>query len=87
MATTSLSSKGQVIIPKPIRVFHNWQAGQKLQIIDTAEGVLLRPAPTFAETTLEQVTACLPYLGPAKSLAEMEDAIRQGVEEKGRDRD
>jgi len=86
MPTTSLSSKGQVIIPKPIRVVHNWHPGQKLDIIDTGDGILLKAATPFASTTLDQVTACLPYRGPAKTLEEMEDAIRRGVEEAGRDR-
>jgi hypothetical protein len=35
----------------------------------------------FLETTLDQVAGCLKYLGKAKSLDEMEDAIRQGVTE------
>ncbi|MCX5875987.1 MAG: AbrB/MazE/SpoVT family DNA-binding domain-containing protein [Deltaproteobacteria bacterium] len=86
MPTTSLSSKGQVIIPKPIRSLHNWRPGQKLQVIDMEDGILLKAAQPFTETTLEQVAACLPYLGKAKTLAEMEEAIRQGVEEANRDR-
>lgn len=86
MPTTSLSSKGQVIIPKPIRALHNWHPGQKLQIIDTEDGILLKPASPFAETALDQVTGCLPYHGKAKTLAEMEEAIRLGAEEACRDR-
>jgi AbrB family looped-hinge helix DNA binding protein len=86
MPTTSLSSKGQVIIPKPIRSLHNWHPGQKLQVIDLEDGILLKAAQPFPETTLEQVAACLPYHGKAKTLAEMEEAIRQGAEEAGRDR-
>lgn len=86
MPTTSLSSKGQVIIPKPIRSLHNWRPGQKLQVIDMEDGILLKAAQPFTETTLEQVAACLPYQGKAKTLAEMEEAIRQGVEETNRGR-
>jgi hypothetical protein len=33
----------------------------------------------FLKTTLDQVVGCLKYSGKAKSLDEMEDAIRQGV--------
>ncbi len=86
MLTTNLSSKGQVIIPKPIRTLHNWHPGQKLQIIDTDDGVLLKAAFPFEETTLDQVTGCLPYHGRAKTLAEMEAAIRRGAEAACRDR-
>jgi len=87
MPTTSLSSKGQVIIPKPIRSLHNRHPGQKLQIIDTEDGILLKPASPFAETALDQVTGCLPYHGKAKTLEEMEEAIRLGAQEACRDRD
>jgi len=85
MPTTSLSSKGQVIIPKPLRSLHNWHPGQKLQVIDLEDGILLKAAQPFTETTLEQVAACLPYQGKAKTLTEMEEAIRQGAEETDRD--
>ena len=85
MPTTSLSSKGQVIIPKPLRSLHNWRPGQKLQVIDLEDGILLKAAQPFTETTLEQVAACLPYQGKAKTLTEMEEAIRQGAEETDRD--
>ena len=87
MPTTSLSSKGQVIIPKPLRSRHNWRPGQKLQVIDMKDGVLLKAAQPFPETTLKQVAACLPYHGKAKTLTEIDEAIRQGTKETDRDRD
>lgn len=86
MTTTSLSSKGQVIIPKPLRSLHNWHPGQKLQVIDTDDGILLKAAQPFEETTLAGVAGCLPYTGKAKTLDEMSEAIRLGVEETNRDR-
>jgi len=85
MPTTSLSSKGQVVIPKPIWQSHNWHPGQKIQIIDTKDGVLLTPAALFAETSLDQVAGCLPCHGPAKTIEEMDEAIRLGAEEACRD--
>jgi len=80
MATTVLSSKGQVIIPKPIRNAHHWEAGQRLEVIDSEEGILLKPAAPFPESSLADVAASLPYQGKPKTLAEMEIAIRQGAE-------
>jgi len=79
MLTTKLSSKGQVIIPKEIRNRHHWESGQELQAIDTDEGIMLRPASPFAETTLKEVASCLSYSGKTKTLAEMEAAIRKGA--------
>lgn len=86
MPTTSLSSKGQIIIPKPIRSQHHWHPGQKFEVIDTAEGLLLKEAAPFVETSLDQVAACLPYSGKAKTLAEMEEAIQRGATETADDR-
>lgn len=86
MPTTVLSSKGQIIIPKPIRNAHNWKPGQKLEVIDSADGILLKPASPFPATTVEEVSGSLPYKGKPKSLAEMEEAIAKGVKETNRDR-
>ena len=81
MNTTKLSSKGQVIIPKPIRSAHHWEPGLELIVIDTEEGVLLKQKTPFTETKLENVAGCLHYSDNPKSLEEMEQAIKQGVKE------
>ncbi len=81
METTKLSSKGQVIIPKPVRSAHHWDPGQELLVIDLGDGVLLKPKAPFSETTLDDVASCLKYSGKPQSLEEMEDAIRQGVKD------
>lgn len=81
METTRLSSKGQVIIPKKLRDAYQWLAGQELVAIDTGDGVLLQPKQVFEETQLADVSGCLPYQGKAKTLAELDDAIRQGISE------
>jgi AbrB family looped-hinge helix DNA binding protein len=81
MSKTRLSSKGQVIIPKSSRAAHHWEAGQELVVIDTEEGVLLKPARPVAKSTLEELSGCLRYQGPAKSLEDMERAIKKGANE------
>jgi len=86
MPTTTLSSKGQVIIPKPLRDAHNWKPGQQLEVIESGDGILLKPAEPFPKTTLADVAGCLTYKGKAKTLAEMEEAIAKGVKETFRDR-
>lgn len=80
METTKLSSKGQVIIPKAVRNAHRWGPGQEFQVIDTPDGVLLRPNRSFPESDLDQVAGCLKYDGLPKTLDEMEQAIVQGFE-------
>jgi len=86
MATTVLSSKGQIIIPSPIRTAHQWEPGQKFEAIDTGDGVLLKPAGPFRKTNIKEVTSCLRYDGPKKTVAEMNEAIAQGVRESSHDR-
>lgn len=81
MKTTKMSSKGQVIIPKALREIHHWKEGQELIAIDVGDGILLKPKKPFPETTLDLVAGCLKYQGTPKSLEDMEDAIRQGLEE------
>jgi AbrB family looped-hinge helix DNA binding protein len=79
MESTRLSSKGQVIIPKSLRVAHNWEVGQELIAINLGDGILLKAKNPFPETTLEQVAGCLKYNGEPKSLEEIEDGIRKGM--------
>lgn len=86
MATTVLSSKGQIIIPKPLREAHQWKPGQRLEIIESGEGVMLKPTKPFPLTTLAEVAGSLAYKGKAKTLAEMEEAIAKGVAERSHDR-
>ncbi len=81
MEITKVSNEGQVIIPEQLRKSHGWETGQELIVIDIGDGVLLKPKKPFAETTLNEVAGCLKYQGTPKSLDDMDDAIRQGIEE------
>ena len=82
METTKLSSKGQVIIPKHYRNSHHWEAGQELIVIDTGDGILLKPKTPFQETSIENVASCLKYTGKPKSIEDMELAIAQGIKDR-----
>lgn len=80
--TTTVSTKGQVILPQAIRRKRHWDAGTKLIVEDTADGVLLRSEPLFKPTTLEDVYGCLKYEGPARTLDEMDAAIEAEIKER-----
>ena len=69
--TTTVSTKGQVILPKAIRQRRNWTAGMRLIVEDTPDGVLLKAAPIFAATLPEDVAGMLAYRGRPKTLEEM----------------
>lgn len=73
--TTTVSTKGQVILPKAIRRALGWDAGTRLVVENRPEGVLLKPEPLFPETRPEDVYGCLAWKGPTKSLAEMDEAV------------
>ena len=79
MNSTKLSSKGQVIIPKYIRSSYHWEAGQELIVIDTGDGILLKPKAAFLESMLSEVAGCLHYEGAAKTIEEMDVAVAKGV--------
>ena len=73
--TTVLSTKGQVILPKPIRQRRHWEAGTRLIVEETADGVLLRSAERFPRTEAADVFASLPFAGKAKTQTEMEQGV------------
>lgn len=72
MATTGLSSKGQVTLPKAVRDRHGWQPGVELEAEDRGGAVVLRPAKPFAQTTLDEVRSCLKYDGPPFTIEDMD---------------
>ncbi len=74
-STARVSTKGQVVLPRAIRQALRWEAGTRLVVENTPEGVLLKPAPVFTETRPENVFGRLSYGGPPRSLAEMEAGV------------
>jgi len=73
--TTVLSTKGQVILPQAIRKQRQWNAGTRLTVENTPDGVLLRPVPEFTPTKPADVFRCLAYAGKPKTLTDMDQAI------------
>ena len=73
--TTTVSTKGQVILPKAIRQALRWEAGLRLTVESTREGVLLKPLPAFPESRPKDVYGRLASSGASKSLVEMEAGV------------
>lgn len=86
METAKVSKKGQVIIPQAMRKAYGWEAGQELIIIDTGDGILIKPKKPFPQTTLGEVAGCLKYQDTPKTIEEMDLAISQGIREEWHDR-
>ena len=76
----TVSTKGQVLLPKAIRRRLGWEAGTQLVVENTPGGRLLKAAPAFATTRPEDVFGCLPGDGPARALEEMEAGRAGGSE-------
>ena len=75
--TTTISTKGQVILPKPLRDQRDWKPGTRLIVEERPEGVLLRKAPEFAPTRLEDVVGMLHTPGLILTVEEMDQALDQ----------
>lgn len=75
--TTTLSAKGQIVIPKGVRDAHDWQPGTGFEVIDRPDGVLLRPlriaVPRLSLAAFRAAVA--PHEGPVVTLAEMDAAV------------
>lgn len=76
---TKLSAKGQVVIPKDVRDRLRWTQGQALDVVETADGVLLKRPQKFGTLTvqeaLERIRGRVKYTGPPLSVEEMNEAI------------
>jgi AbrB family looped-hinge helix DNA binding protein len=77
--TTTVSTKGQVILPKAVRDRRHWAPGTRLVVEETPDGVLLKLAPLFPPTRLEDVFGSLRHSGPPVTLEQMDQAIADDV--------
>lgn len=80
MATTKLSAKGQIILPKSVRDANRWAPGTEFSVENVSDGVLLKPLRPFGRTKLEQVAGYLSRpKATARSVEEMDAAIMKHV--------
>lgn len=66
-ATITLSSKGQVVIPKEIRDELHWEAGTELTLIANASGVTLKAVPKKTGRNMADLIGMLKHDGPPLS--------------------
>lgn len=82
MATTRLSTKGQVILPKSIREQGRWEPGTEFEVTARDGGVFLAPKSRRKRYTIDDLIGCLPYDGPPKTLEDMQRGIDQALAER-----
>ena len=73
--TTTVSTNGQIDLPKAIRDELGWAAGTRLIAEKRPEGVLFRREPLFEPTRLEDVRGCPPWNGEPVSIEEMDAGV------------
>ncbi len=77
-SATRVTSKGQVVIPKPVRDQLRWASGTPLAVEIMSDGaVRLAPLPT--EDVIEALYGCLKDL-PGDPLADLEAEHRAEIE-------
>ncbi len=59
METVTLSSKGQLVIPKEVRRSAQLQAGDQFAVSYVEGEIRLRPLPATTATSLDAVAGCL----------------------------
>ncbi|WP_419808088.1 AbrB/MazE/SpoVT family DNA-binding domain-containing protein [Sphingomonas sp.] len=78
-AYTTLSGKGQVVIPKDVRDRLRLAPGDRLDVVERPDGVLLRRTVAPDGDGFDEITARIrnrvKYRGPVVSVEEMNGAI------------
>lgn len=75
MATATITSKGQVTIPKEIRERHKLEAGRKIEFMEDANGII-SICPVTANVTKLKGMVRKPSV--PVSLEKMKEAVRKG---------
>lgn len=84
MITTTLSGKGQIVIPKALRESRRLRPGTRFIVEEISAGILLRPNRKFTPTRPEDGLGCTGYKGPAINVQEMDQAIQRDIRKRWR---
>ena len=82
MTSVRLSTKGQIVIPKAMRLARKWSAGADIDVIDTPEGILLKAKSPPKRFSLDDLYGVANYKGPPKTLEDMEQGIDDAMRER-----
>jgi len=76
MPTTTLTSKGQLTLPKEIRERLGWHEGDRFTVeVDGGRAILTR-----AKTTVDDLMNVLPRASRKRTIEEMDRAVRSRVQ-------
>lgn len=71
MPTVTLSTTGQVVIPKEIRDALHWEVGAELTLTEVGNGILLKATPKKSGKRLEDLIGMLQHDGPPIPIEEL----------------
>ncbi len=79
MERVTISSKGQMVIPKSLRESHHIRTGDQFIVSAVGDELRFRPAPTIDKTDLKSVAG---MLRRAATVALSDDEIDEGIGER-----
>ena len=82
--TTTLSSKGQMVLPKALRDLKQWKPGAQLLLEDVPGGVMVKLVETKKKYTVDDLVGILKYDGPPLSQEEIDSRIDESLAEEVR---
>lgn len=81
-AITTMSAKGQVVIPKDVRDRLRLRPGEKLEVVETSNGISLNRVDARERISMEEANRRLApiralYKGPPVTIDEMNETIAE----------
>jgi AbrB family looped-hinge helix DNA binding protein len=79
---STISTKGQLVVPKALRDRHDWKPGQRIEFFERGGAVMLRVIPEnrkdspTSEEVFARIAARNTYRGPRISDEEMNEIVR-----------
>lgn len=82
--TATISTKGQVVLPKALRDRLKWTAGTRVVFEESGNGMMIRMESQYRRTKMAEVYGILNYVGPPKTIEEMDAGVLEEAAESHR---
>lgn len=72
---TTVSTKGQIVLPLPVRAALGLVPGSELEVIAEGDQVILRRPSRFKAVSAAEALGCAGYEGPMRTIDDMNHAV------------